>query len=828
MKKIFVAFLLILSPSISVYSQLNFSLQGQLTYDEELSDIWGYTDALGNEYALVGITDGVSIVDVSPPTTPTELHFIDGTFTTWRDLKTYGNYAYVINEAVNGGGLLIIDLSNVATNITTYTSDLGVGYTDSHNIYIDENGIAYLFGASTSGLDNVGNGTLMIDVATNPTNPTYLGIYDDNYVHDGFVRGDTLWAAEIYAGQLAVVDVSNKSNPSVLGTRTTPKAFAHAVWVSDNNQTAFVLEEKSGAWVIAYDVSDVDDIVELNRYQSMPGTNVIPHNTFVDGNFVVNSYYTSGVVVLDATHPDNLIEVGTYDTSVGFSGNGFNGCWGVYPYLPSGNILASDIETGLYVLNPSYTQACYLEGTVTDSETNNPVVNAQLQILTVDNANDATDFFGNYKTGVPNTGTYTLEVVAVGYVTQLIEVEFTTSGVLVPLDIQMSHPCAAPSNLQTIEAAYNEAALTWDAVDDATSYALRYRPTNTLTWQSATADSEATFVYNLTGCTEYEFQVASQCSSGDSDFSESQFFETTAPDAAWNSINLLECGDSFDFNNLVTAAGDTGGTWSGGSYINSDGIFNPSNLSEGFYPVTYTVGADNCTDSHSSQVAIDICRFSVQLKLFLEGAYHENGQMNTHLRDFFLLPFKQPFNRAPWNYDGDETISNMPDNMTDWVLVELRSPNDSSLLAQSAGLLLSDGTVVGMDGSSDIEIEGVTPNEAYFIAVKARNHLAVMSANPVTLPNTTPYDFSSSNAQAAGESSMNSIEGGSSFALIAGDINSDGVISVADFNFFDDEKSLFNQYLDSDLNQDRAVTVLDFNIYQQNASKMTIPVLRYE
>ncbi|MFK7907422.1 MAG: choice-of-anchor B family protein [Chitinophagales bacterium] len=826
MKKIFILFLSLLTLSPSAYSQLNISLQGDLDYDEETSDIWGYTDALGNEYALVGTTDGVSIVDISPPTTPTELHYIDGTFTIWRDLKTYGNYAYVINEATNGGGLLIIDLSNVATSITTYTSDLGVGYTDSHNIFIDENGIAYLFGSTTSGPNNVGTGTLMIDVAANPTNPTYLGVYDDNYVHDGFVRGDTLWAAEIYAGQLAVVDVSNKTNPTVLGTKATPKDFAHAVWVSDNNQTAFVTEEKSDAWVVAYDVSDVDDIQELDRYKSFPGTNVIPHNTFVKGNFIINSYYTSGVIVLDATHPDNLIEVGNYDTATGFSGNGFNGCWGVYPYFPSGTIIASDIETGLYVFTPTYIQACYLEGIVTDAETTDPIANAQLQILGATNAFDGTDFQGSYKTGVSNTGTYTVEVVADGFLTQYIEVNLPTNGTLINLDVQMNRPCAAPENISIVSVDYQEASLMWDAAIGGINYTFRYRSQGSSDWQTENTENTSITLTELTGCTTYEYQISSECSADESDFSSLQTFQTTTPDATWAGISLLECEGDFDLNTLVT--GDTGGTWSGSNFVNNNGIFSSTDLIDNNYPVTYTVGAMGCTDSHTANVAVETCKLTVKLKVFLGGAYDTDGQMNTGLNDFSLIPNEQPFNRAPWNYEGLELTDNLPNTVSDWVLVELRDAADMTLVSQAAGFLLNNGQVVNTNTPSTLglEIEGAAPNKAYFIVVRARNHLAVMSATTIGLPNANLYDFTLSNAQTLGTNQMNS-NGDGSFSLVGGDINSDGIISVEDFNFFGDEQSLFNQYLDSDLNQDRAVTVSDFNIYLQNASKMSIPLLRY-
>ncbi|MGB0839485.1 MAG: LVIVD repeat-containing protein, partial [Chitinophagales bacterium] len=297
-------FLMWLMPSLT-YAQLNMTLEGELDYTQELSDIWGYTDGQGQEYAIVGVYNGVSIVDISTdPSNPTEVAFLSGVNITWRDIKIWGNYAYVINESSAASGLRIIDLSNLPASVTDTHSTLGVGFRDAHNIFIDENGIGYLFGSTTVGAGNVGQGTLMIDLNTDPLNPTYLGIYNTNYVHDAFVRGDTMWASEIYAGQVAVVDVSDKANPVILGTKDTPKDFAHACWPNDDNTVLYVLEEKQDAWVLAYDVSDVTDIQELDRYQSLPGTNVIPHNTFViNQNFVVNSYYTSGVVILDATHP---------------------------------------------------------------------------------------------------------------------------------------------------------------------------------------------------------------------------------------------------------------------------------------------------------------------------------------------------------------------------------------------------------------------------------------------------------------------------------------------------------------------------------------------
>src|SRR5690606_29387539 len=110
------------------------------------------------------------------------------------------------------------------------------------------------------------------------------------------------------------------------------------------------------------------------------------------------SYYTYGIVIYDATHPDNLVEVGHYDTSP-HSGYGFKGAWGVYPFLPSGNLLVSDIEGGLFVLGPTYVNATWLKGQVTDAATGAPV-NQAMVVLESTAAADSTGFDGRYALGI--------------------------------------------------------------------------------------------------------------------------------------------------------------------------------------------------------------------------------------------------------------------------------------------------------------------------------------------------------------------------------------------------------------------------------------------
>jgi hypothetical protein len=279
-----------------------------------------------------------------------------------------------------------------------------------HNLYIDEKGYCYLFGA------NIGNGgALIFDIKSDPWNPTYVGNWDTYYLHDGMVRGDTLWGSAVNNGLYVVVDVSNKDSTQLMASKSTPNTFTHNTWISDDNSTLFTTDEVGGAFLTAYDVSDLSNMTELDRIQSLPGTMVIPHNAHVYGDWVVTSYYTSGVQIVDAKYPELLVEVGFYDTSPNFSGNGFNGNWGAYPYFESQKIICSDIEEGLYVLNPTYVNASRVHVQVIDSITGAPLSNALINMKDA-GLQELSSIDGLADLGTPNKGKDSLSVTLSGFV----------------------------------------------------------------------------------------------------------------------------------------------------------------------------------------------------------------------------------------------------------------------------------------------------------------------------------------------------------------------------------------------------------------------------
>ena len=416
-------------------AQLNVTYVGDLPYTQDLSDIWGYAHPDGTEYALVGVRNGTSLVSLADPANPTQVGFISGTNSKWRDIKTFGNFAFVTTD-VGSDGLLVIDMTNLPTSFESYywkPQLLNEGTLEKcHNLYIDEDGWMYLAGC------NLNNGAVMIfDVFTDSYNPVFVNNVQGSYAHDVYTKGNNMYSSNLTNG-LRIYDVTDKTDIQLGGVQTTPFNFTHNAWATDDNNFVFTTDEKANAPVGSYDVSDLNDIKEMDQFRPTTtlGEGVIPHNAHVWNNFVIVSYYSDGCIILDATYPDNLIEVGNFDTFIP-SDTGFEGAWGAYPYLPSGLILVSDISSGLYILEPNYVQACYLEGQVTDANTNASINGAEITIDAPAPNIDYSDISGEYKTGQAIPGTFDVTFTKNGY-HPLTTPAIFENGVITTLDVQMT------------------------------------------------------------------------------------------------------------------------------------------------------------------------------------------------------------------------------------------------------------------------------------------------------------------------------------------------------------------------------------------------------
>ena len=244
----------------------------------------------------------------------------------------------------------------------------------------------------------------------------------------------------------------------------------------------------------------------------------------------------------------------------------------------------------------------------------------------------------------------------------------------------------------------------------------------------------------------------------------------------------------------------------------------------------------------------------VKVKVFLEGAYIGNELMTTRLRDENILPAQQPFNRAPWNYPGTEgsgfSNNDLPANAVDWVLVELRNPLDTEeIMGAAAGILLEDGRIIDAPGgrTDGLVVNGAMPNTNYYIVVKSRNHLTIMSALPEWLSGHDLVDLSFGSQDVGsfnivGYDQMSQLEFidpdpnilGDNFVLFGmyvGDINSDEVINASDFDGYAtdaiDAVGVVGYY-DADINYDGRVSYADFNSYQPNVGRSSLTAIIFE
>jgi len=414
-------------------SSQSLNLVGHLGYNVTCAGVWHHVDSLNNEYALVGASDRVSIVDVTVPSNPVEVYSVpclSGQTSLWRELKTYNNYAYAVSEG--GGGVIIIDLKNLPGPVTYthwYGDSIITNQLQSAHTIAATDGYLYIFGS------NIGVGGCIIADISNPAQPHFIGQYNEEYIHDGYIRNDTLWAGEIYVGQFSIIDVSNKSLPVLLNNQATPGAFCHNVWLSDNSNYAFTTDEVTGAPLGSFDVSNINNIQLKTVYftDSIPNEEV--HNVRVLNDYLINPSYGSQLTLVDAARPDNLIEIARAPTDFG-SGQPFL-CWDASPYLPSGNIIATDISGGLFVFTPDYKRACYLEGITTDSITGSTLNNVLVEILNTTKSTSS-DLSGNYKSGIATSGTYDIQFSKPGYISKIYSGISLNNGVLTTLNAELA------------------------------------------------------------------------------------------------------------------------------------------------------------------------------------------------------------------------------------------------------------------------------------------------------------------------------------------------------------------------------------------------------
>ena len=335
------------------------------------NDSWGWTDPLdGKEYAIMGLSNGAAFVDISDPVNPIYLGKLP-THTessTWRDIKVYNNYAFIVSEADNHG-MQVFDLTrlrNVANAPETFTEDAHYdGFGHCHNLVINEE-TGYAFGVGTS---TFGGGPHFVNIQ-DPLNPVGEGGFSgDNYCHDAQVviydGPDTDYTGrEILFGSneniLSIVDVTDKANPVGIATGFySNTAYTHQAWLTEDMRYLILgdeLDESDFGFntrTIIFDVTDLDNPVVHFEYEA--DIEAIDHNGYVLGDEFYLSSYRAGLRIMDISdiENENMEEIRFFDTYPSSNSASFDGAWSVYPYFASGNVVISDIDRGLFIVRES-------------------------------------------------------------------------------------------------------------------------------------------------------------------------------------------------------------------------------------------------------------------------------------------------------------------------------------------------------------------------------------------------------------------------------------------------------------------------------------------
>ena len=332
------------------------------------NDCWGYVSPSGREYALMGTSSGTVIVEITNPGNAQVVASLSGPNSLWRDIKTYGTYMYAVSEG--GGGIQVFNLADIDNGNVQTLNSAGSGST--HNVVIDtESGFLYRTGG-------VADGMYMYSLA-NPASPVQVGQWTDRYIHDAqvvtytdgpFAGRQIAFCCAGFSGGwsdtgLTIVDVTNKSNPFVVSqTYYSNAAYSHQGWLSEDRKYFYLndeLDEQNTGSQTTTRVINVEDIENPSFVGTFTsGSTSIDHNLYTHNGYIFEANYRSGLRVFDASNPTNPTQYGYFDTYPSNDNASFNGLWNVYPYFPSGTVIGSDLERGLFVWELGILDPCTL------------------------------------------------------------------------------------------------------------------------------------------------------------------------------------------------------------------------------------------------------------------------------------------------------------------------------------------------------------------------------------------------------------------------------------------------------------------------------------
>lgn len=338
------------SDNVSLHSWIDLSTFGAT----DGNDCWGYVSPSGREYALMGLNNKVAFVEITDPANPEWFASISHASSIWADIKVYENAAYVVTEA-RGTGIQVIDLSNIDSHVVTLIRTV-LSPGRSHNIAVDTvSGFLYSCGSRES------VATTVIFNLGHPLSPRRVGSWSGAYEHDvqvvtytsGPFAGRQIMFGASEGRGLDVIDVTDKANVFLVSRTPYPNvAYCHQLWTGDLQHLYVNDELDSIPRITVFDISDLTNPIAVSEVTT--GLAAIDHNLYVRDGFIFEANYRSGLRIFDAnTDPVNPTQVGWFDTYPANDNSGFDGAWSCYPFFPSGTVIVSDINRGLFVLDVS-------------------------------------------------------------------------------------------------------------------------------------------------------------------------------------------------------------------------------------------------------------------------------------------------------------------------------------------------------------------------------------------------------------------------------------------------------------------------------------------
>lgn len=295
--------------------------------------------------------------------------------------------------------------------------------------------------------------------------------------------------------------------------------------------------------------------------------------------------------------------------------------------------------------------------------------------------------------------------------------------------------------------------------------------------------------------------------------------------------NTLVVGQAYDIDPVITGGtapytfSTVAGSLPAGMGLNATtGRISGIPTSTGTYSVTVKATDVNGASDNANTVIIVVTSSTqptaVNVKAVLQGAHTGGGSMSTALNIQGLIPTTDPYGQGV-------TVATVPANVVDWVELEFRpSTNNTMTVADTVGFLLNNGNVVALDGTSQIKLSPASlPSGSYYVVVRHRNHLPIMSSVPVVLsPNSsTQYNFASSQGQAFSSFQLPMIQVATApdvFAMVSGDENQDGIINATDRVNVRNASGAVG-YLSTDLSLDGIVNAVDRVLVRNNTFRAT-------